>query len=201
MITEGKKKKKGTEKTGCVSKTVVPSCGARVGGTWSTVLGAGHLITAGKLEEPGMAESTMRGPLGLAWGERLKDWKQYRQGKWRGSPAPHEPEGGESFPGSLRDFAVEKWGDKEQKGDKSETSGASGFGCERTVSPGTASSKKLQKVLCSGCLSRAELSVMKFPEGEILAKPWVHQQVIHTPAFCFSPPLSWLFACLLRAFT
>lgn len=94
---------------------------------------------------------------------------------------------------------MEKWGDKEQKGDKSETSGASGFGCERTVSPGTASSKKLQKVLCSGCLSGAELSVMKFPEGEILAKPWVHQQVIHTPAFCFAPPLSWLFACLLRA--
>lgn len=89
---------------------------------------------------------------------------------------------------------MEKWGDKEQKGDKSETSGASGFGCERTVSPGTASSKKLQKVLCSGCLSGAERSVMKFPEGEILAKPWVHQQVIHTPAFCFSPPLSWLFA-------
>lgn len=73
-----------------------------------------------------------------------------------------------------------------------ETSGASGFGCERTVSPGTASSKRLQKVLRWGCLRGAELSVMKFPEGEILAMPWVHQQIIHTPAFCLSLLLGFL---------
>lgn len=65
MITE-RKGKKGAAKTGCVSKSVVPSFGVRVGGTWSTVLGTGHLITTTKLEQPGMAGSTMKASLGLA---------------------------------------------------------------------------------------------------------------------------------------
>lgn len=115
-----------------------------------------------------------------------------------GQPRSPRAGGRESFPESLRDSAVEKWGDTEHKGD---TSGAAGFGWERAVSPGTTSSKKLQKVLHWGFFGGAELSMIKFPEGEILAMPWVHKQVIHTPAFCFSLPLSWLFACLLRMFT
>ena len=87
MITEGKKREK--KRQGCVSKAAVPPCRARVGWTWSTALGTGHLITAGKLEESGTAASVMKGLRGLAWGERLKDWNMYRLGKWRGSPPPH----------------------------------------------------------------------------------------------------------------
>lgn len=59
----------------------------------------------------------------------------------------------------------------EQKGDVSAISGASRFGHETTVSPGITSPKKLQKVLHSGCLNRAGLSVMKFPVGAILMMP------------------------------
>lgn len=72
MITEGKKKKE-KKRRGCVSKAVVPPHGARVGWTWSTMLGTGHLITTGKLEELGTAASAMKGLLGLTWRERLKD--------------------------------------------------------------------------------------------------------------------------------
>lgn len=93
-------------------------------------------------------------------------------------------------------------GDTEQKGDARETSGASGFGCERTVSLLKEEVQTfLQKVLPWGCFCGAELSMTKFPEGEILAMPWVHQQGIHTPAFGFPLPLSWLFACFLRVLT
>lgn len=75
MITEGKKKKKkgGKEKTGMCQQGSSPPCETRVGRTWSTVLGTGHLITAGKLEDLGTAASAMKGLLGLTWGERLKD--------------------------------------------------------------------------------------------------------------------------------
>lgn len=72
MITEGKKKRK--RKGGDVSaRQRSPPHGIHVGWTWSTVLGTGHLITAGKLEELGTAVSMIKGLLGLTWGERLKD--------------------------------------------------------------------------------------------------------------------------------
>lgn len=99
MITEGTKNRE-KKRRGCVSKAAVPPCGARVGWTRSSMLGTGHLITAGKLEESRTAESAMKALLGLAWGERLKDWNMYRLGKWWGSPPPHAMlcalEGGES---------------------------------------------------------------------------------------------------------
>lgn len=119
------------------------------------------------------------------------DW-----GSDEAAPLPRQPlcalEGRESFPANLRDSTMEKRGDTEQKGDA--ISGASGFGRETTVSPRTASSKKLQKVLHSGCLSWAELSVMKFPVGAIPAMPRVHQHAICTPVSRFSLPPCWLFA-------
>lgn len=84
MIPERKKKGgRGGEKKrqGRVSKAVILPHGACEGWTWSTTLGTGHLITEGKLEELGTASSMMKRLLGLAWGERLKDWNMYRLGK------------------------------------------------------------------------------------------------------------------------
>lgn len=61
MITEGKKKLKGRE--GDVSVRQHPLQGAE--SDPSSVLGAGHLITASKLEESGTAVRAMKGLLGL----------------------------------------------------------------------------------------------------------------------------------------
>lgn len=149
---EGKKKKKrGGEKKrqGWVSKAVVPLHRACVGWTWTTALGTGHLITAGKLEKLGMSESPMKGLLGLAWGERLKDWNMYRLGKWQGSlpPSPHSGSAhwreGNPFQQAWR-ILLQRNGAIWSKREMARTvSGASDFGSGTAVSFGIASPKKL----------------------------------------------------------